>query len=73
MKYDLVGINGNAWSVMGYVIRAMRECKFSKEQQNEYQTMAMSSDYNNLLRESVLMIDRCNEIVGEDWEDEEND
>ena len=26
MKYDLVGIDGNAFSIMGYVVRAMSEC-----------------------------------------------
>lgn len=64
MKYDLVGIDGNAFSVMGYVVSAMRECGFNKEEQNEYQKRAMSGDYDNLLCESVQMIDKCNEIAG---------
>ena len=66
MKYDLVGVDGNAYSIMGYVIRAMRECGFSKEEQTKYQERAMSSDYNNLLCESVEMINKCNEIAGEE-------
>ena len=64
MKYELVGIDGNAFSVMGYVVRAMQECKLSKKEQNEYQKRAMSGDYDNLLCESVQMIDKCNEIAG---------
>ena len=64
MKYDLVGVDGNAYSVMAYVLRAMKECKMSKEEQSDYQTKAMSGDYNNLLAVSVEMIDKCNEING---------
>lgn len=66
MKYDLVGINVNAWSVMGYVTRAMRECKFSKDDIVAYQQRAMSGNYDNLLCESVQMIDKCNEIAGDE-------
>ena len=29
MKYDLVGVDGNAFAVMGYVLKAMKECKMS--------------------------------------------
>ncbi len=64
MKYNLVGIDGNAFSVMGYVLKAMKECKMSKEEQSEYQNKAMSGDYNNLLCVSIEMIDKCNEICG---------
>lgn len=69
MKYDLVGVDGNAFAVMGYVLKAMQECKMSKEEQSDYQTKAMSGDYNNLLAVSIKMIDKCNEIC--DSSDEE--
>ena len=65
MKYDLVGVDGNAFAVMAYVLKAMKECKMSKEEQSDYQTEAMSSDYNNLLAISIKMIDLCNKIVEE--------
>ena len=65
MKYDLVGVDGNAFAVMAYVLKAMKECNMSKEEQSDYQTKAMSGDYNNLLAVSIEMIDRCNEIVEE--------
>lgn len=68
MKYDLVGIDGNAFSVMGYVLKAMKECKMSKEEQSDYQTKAMSGDYNNLLAVSIGTIDKCNEICNSDEE-----
>lgn len=64
MKYSLVGVDGNAFAVMGYVLRAMRECHLGNDEQKSYQKRAMSEDYNNLLRESVAMIYKCNEIIG---------
>ena len=63
-KYSLVGVDGNAFAVMGYVLMAMRECKLTKEAQKAYQHRAMSGDYDNLLLESSKMIDRCNWIAG---------
>lgn len=65
MKYDLVGVDGNAFAVMGYVLRAMKECKMSKEERSDYQTKAMSGDYDHLLVVSIKMIDKCNEIAEE--------
>jgi len=60
-KYNLVGIDGNAYSVMGYVTNAMREQGFSKAERDEYLKKAMSSDYNNLLCVSMDYIEMCNE------------
>lgn len=62
-EYTLVGVDGNAFSVMGYVTAAMRERKFSKEEIDAYQAEAMSGDYNNLLAVSTECIDRCNERI----------
>lgn len=58
-NYSLVGVNGNAFAVMGYVIKAMRECGCSKDEISSYQTKAMSSDYNNLL---VVSCDKLEEL-----------
>ena len=65
MKYNLVGVDGNAFTIMAYVLKAMKECKMSKEEQSDYQTKAMNGDYNNLLAVSAEMIDLCNEIAEE--------
>lgn len=65
MKYDLVGIDGNAFCIMAYVVNAMRECKFSKDDREAYRKDATSSDYNHLLCVSFEMIDKCNEIADE--------
>ena len=59
-KYDLVGIDGNAYSIMGYVQNAMKECGFSQEEIKAYLDDAKSSDYNHLLAVSMDMIDKCN-------------
>ena len=72
-KYSLVGIDGNAYSVMGYVTKAMKEVGFSKEEQDKYLTDAKSSDYDHLLAVSIGMIDQCNDKAGvEDYEDYED-
>lgn len=59
-RYNLVGIDGNAFSVIGYVTKAMREQKFSSSEITCYRNDAMSSDYMHLLSISIEMIDKCN-------------
>ena len=59
--YDLVGIDGNAFSVMGYVSSAMRRSGYKKEEVDDYLADAQSSDYNHLLSVSVQMVDAVNE------------
>ena len=60
-KYTLVGIDGNAYSVMGYVSQCMKNEGMSKEEIQNYRKDAMSGDYNNLLLVSQEMIDFLNE------------
>ena len=59
-NYTLVGVDGNAFSVMGYVIRAMRECKRPSDEIKSYQTSAMSSDYSNLISVSCDKLEELN-------------
>lgn len=59
--YDLVGVDGNAFSVMGYVSNAMRRSGFTKKEIDDYHNDAMSSDYNHLLAVSVEMVDTVND------------
>lgn len=47
--YTLVGVDGNAYSVMGYVQNAMEECGCSKDEIDAYIADATSSDYRHLL------------------------
>ncbi len=71
-EYDLVGIDGNAYSIMGYVQKAMKEQGFSQEEINSYLDDAKSSDYNHLLAVSMDMIDRCNNKDVENSSESEN-
>lgn len=61
-KYDLVGIDGNAYSVMGYVTKAMRNEGKTQEEIEAYLTEAKSGNYDNLLCVSMGVIDNLNEL-----------
>lgn len=60
-KYTLIGIDGNALIVMGYVRRAMRNEKFPAAEIESYTKDANSGDYSHLLYVSSRMIEKCNE------------
>lgn len=64
--YSLIGIDGNAFSVMGYTMKAMRQCGYSNDAIQCYREDAMSGDYDNLLAISCTMIDNCNMLSGFD-------
>lgn len=59
--YSLVGIDGNAYSIMGYVSKAMRNTGHTKKEIDDYLEDAMSDDYDHLLYVSCEMIEKCNE------------
>ena len=59
-KYNLIGIDGNAYSIMGYVKNAMKKEGMSSEEINDYTEDATSGDYNHLLSTSVAMIEMLN-------------
>lgn len=76
--YTLVGVDGNAFSIMGYVRSAMKSAKMTSQDIDAYTKDARSSDYNHLLVVSCEMIDKVNEVLGlneydedEDYEDED--
>lgn len=62
-KYSLVGVDGNAYAVMGYVAQAMKECKKPHDEIDDYRKRATSGDYNNLLCVSMGMLEELNEFV----------
>lgn len=59
-KYDLVRVDSNAYSIMGYVQRAMKTEHCSKEEIDAYLKDAKSSDYNHLLITSIEIIEKLN-------------
>ena len=69
-NYSLVGVDGNAFSVMGYVKSAMKEMKFSKKDIDKYLSDAMSKDYDNLIYISSVLIEQCNEKLKQFKEEE---
>lgn len=70
-KYDLVGVDSNAYSIMGYVQRAMRMEHYSQEEVNNYIKDAKSGDYNHLLATSIDMVDELNSKYKTDEEEYE--
>jgi hypothetical protein len=49
VKLNLVGVNGNAFAVMGVFSNAARRQGWTKEEIDKVLNEAMSSDYNHLL------------------------
>jgi hypothetical protein len=65
MKYNLVGQDGNAFSLIAYTTMAMKECGLPQEEISSLQEKAFSSDYDNLLCVCDEAINKCNEIADE--------
>lgn len=53
----LVGEDGNAFSIMGRVTKAMRRAGCTPEQIKEYTNEAMSGDYNHLLQVTMSYVE----------------
>jgi len=50
---DLIGVDGNAFAVIGFVQRKLREAGNSNEVIDAYRNAAMSGDYDHLLLVSM--------------------
>ena len=61
MKYSLVGVDGNAFALMGYTQRAMKAEGFSDSDIDDMMDEAMSGNYNNLICVCDSWIRKCNE------------
>lgn len=73
MKYDLVGVDGNAYCIMGYTARALKR-EGLRDLVKEMQDRATAGDYNNLLCVCMEYIDKANEKAIENgWEEDEDD
>lgn len=58
-KYNLVGVDGNAFAIMGYVRRALIESGHG-DKVEEYFAKAKSGNYDNLVVVSLDYIDMAN-------------
>ncbi len=56
IEVQLTGNDGNAFSIMGAVSKALRRGGASKEEIELYMTESMSGDYNNLLRVAMRWV-----------------
>lgn len=63
MCYSLIGVNGNALSVIAYVKNAMQKEGFTKKDIAKYQKLALSRGYTDLLQVSLDMLDMCNNVA----------
>jgi hypothetical protein len=64
MKYNLVGVDGNAYSIMGYTARALKN-EGLNDLVDEMYEKATSSDYYNLIAVCDNYISMANEKANE--------
>lgn len=64
--YSLIGVDGNAHAVMGYVRRAMMRSGYSREEAKAYLGDCMSGSYEELLSKSMDKLDEINSKLGFD-------
>jgi len=57
VKVQLVGLDGNAYSIMGRAQKAARKAGLTKDQIDEYINEAISGDYNHLLAVTMEYFD----------------
>lgn len=68
-KYDLVGVDGNAFAVCGYVRNAMKRENYSPDEIKLFTEKATSGDYENLIRVCYNQIEECNSRAKNNEED----
>ena len=69
VNLELVGVNGNAFMIMGVFQRQARKEGWTQEEIDSVLEEAKSSDYNHLL---ATISNHC-EIIDESFNTEEND
>jgi len=53
----LIGEDGNAFNILGKVVKALKNAGYSTDEVKQYQTEAMSGDYDNLLRVTMEWVE----------------
>ena len=54
---ELIGFDGNAYSILGKTVKALRREGVPKEEIDQYLTEAKSGDYDNLLRVTMEWVE----------------
>lgn len=57
IKVQLSGTDGNAFAIMGMVMRELRKAGVSEEEQQQYMAESQSGDYDNLLQTAMRWVD----------------
>ena len=71
MRYNLVGQDGNAFALMGYTARALKETGH-RDLIDEMRQRATSGDYWNLVAVCDEYIQIANDSVEDDWDEEDD-
>ena len=69
MRYSLIGVDGNAFMLMGYTARALKETGH-RDLVSKMHEEATSGDYYNLIAVCDRYLDICNEGLEDDDEEE---
>lgn len=65
MNYSLIGVDGNAYSLMAYTATAMKNEGFSKQEIDTMYKDATQGDYNNLICVCDSWITKVNQKLEE--------
>ena len=57
VQVQLTGQDGNAFMILGLVIKAMKRAGLTQEQVDEFKTDATSGDYDHLLQTAMRYVD----------------
>jgi len=57
IEVQLYGQDGNAFAIMGAVVKALRQNGYTPDDVDEYRKEAMSGDYDNLLRVTMEWVE----------------
>ena len=56
VEVKLVGEDGNAFAIMGRVMKALKDAGIPKDEIDKYYAESTSGDYDNLLRTAVAWV-----------------
>lgn len=68
MKYDLCGVDGNAYSIMGYTSRALKR-EGLRHLVDQMHKEAMSGDYDYLVVTCMKYLDKANKAATREEEE----
>ena len=73
VKVELVGQDGNAFSIIGRVTGAMRRAGLTAEQRKEFTDEATSGDYDHLLQTVMEFVSVDEDYDGDGGDDDEDE